>query len=143
MVDCHAEDITYYLSTDKVNCVQTCNPGEYITGSICKLCSETLANCSICNSAATLCITCVSQFYLTYTSTGCVKSCKEDSSRLLNTAQTRCVTNCASDDSSLLGVTKDKCVTSCGSDILNYAGNECIYGLAGCTAQDEYTTGSP
>jgi len=53
------------------------------------------------------------------------------------------VTNCVSDDKSFLNAANDKCVLNCGTDILNYAKNECIYALAGCSALDEYATGSP
>ena len=88
VVDCHADDVTYYLAIDKINCVKTCNVGEYISGSVCKLCSDTIANCSICNSDATLCTTCATGFYLTEASNGCVKNCKEDSNHLLNKAGT-------------------------------------------------------
>ena len=84
VTDCHADDINYYLQKDNLNCATTCNVGEYKSGSVCKYCSETLGNCSTCNADATLCLTCPTGYYLTSTSNGCVKDCKEDSNHLLN-----------------------------------------------------------
>eukprot|EP00828_Plagiopyla_frontata_P014708 TRINITY_DN1919_c0_g1_i17.p1 TRINITY_DN1919_c0_g1~~TRINITY_DN1919_c0_g1_i17.p1 ORF type:complete len:2671 (+),score=531.96 TRINITY_DN1919_c0_g1_i17:5491-13503(+) len=138
VADCHAEDATYYLQKDNLTCATTCNVGEYKSGSECKYCSETLANCSLCNADATLCTTCRTGFYLTSTSNGCVKDCKEDNNHLLNKELTQCIADCAS-NSALLAVTKDKCVATCGTDIKNLAATECIYASAGCTALDEYT----
>ena len=103
VTNCHAEDVTYYLSTDGINCVKNCNTGEYKTGGICKLCSDTLNNCSTCNSDATLCLSCVSGFYLTFTSNGCIDECKE-AGHYLNSAGTKCVSNCITDDNSILDV---------------------------------------
>lgn len=101
-----------------------------------------MVNCSICNSDATLCSTCLTGFYLNYAGNGCVKDCKEDSNHLLNKAQTKCVANCLTDDSALLAITKDKCVSTCGTDIKNYASTECIYLAAGCSTLDEYAYGT-
>ena len=62
---------------------------------------------------------------MTYTETGCIKDCK-DESHVLDSAGKKCVSDCVSDDHTVLSASNTECVTSCGSDILNYAKTACI-----------------
>lgn len=78
VIDCNADDSTFYTGSDKKNCVAKCNIDEYILGKVCTKCSTVFADCKTCDTGATKCTSCQTGKALVYSGSKCVASCSLD-----------------------------------------------------------------